>query len=44
MEDNRYMYGCGLRAQAQFEVARVMSGTSVFSGDVTVLTDRVTSK
>ena len=30
VEDNRY--GCGLRAQVQFQVARVMSGTSVFSG------------
>ena len=40
VEDNRY--GCGLRAQAQFQVARVMSVTSVFSGDVTVGTDRVT--
>ena len=42
VEDNRY--GCGLRAQAQFQVARVMSGISVFSGDVTVVTDRVILK
>ena len=42
MEDNRY--SCGLRAQAQFQVARVMSSTSVFSDDVTVVTDRVTLK
>ena len=42
VEDNRY--GCGLKAQAQFQVARFMSGTSAFTGDVTVVTDRVTLK
>ena len=42
VEDNRY--GCGLRAQAQFPVARVMNCISVFSVDVTMVTDGVTLK
>ena len=42
VEDN--MYGCGLWAKTQFQVARVMSGTSVFSGIVAVVTHRITLK